>query len=533
MLSIAATQTLYNQAIHSSTRHDLSNQGSGILDSQVAPPWVTPQPWKMMTDFDDAIIAGPMCGACPTADRLYRSDLLPTPKCRWCGADKEDIRHLTLECQGVQRILGSPGRVFDNQPNLYSHGLFEVPKFFVDCWANATGPSSCDKQIFNYHRVTLFGDGSVYNADHFWSKTLGIAVVDQYERIVTSQAWVDPMGCSFKAELCAFRAAAQATHGPLQYVTDCRSISNIWREVTNGFHLPYNMAYRDIWNEILALAFDRDGGLRISVLWIRAHQADRLEHVACPLQRNNKIADFAARQKAREMAPISNKIVSSWRAHIRHHRVWLCKLSKLIQSAKSSVVSEVNDEPSEQSEDEGERQTVNESELQRLQNRFCKWDWNISIDSFSLVMDRTDVSMPKKWQHSPAWWNRTVGFFQQLRWRQCDGSSSAYEMAFNFWFETRMTPPTLYKKSEGVFVLLVDWIRHVMRELKKLSIAICPNYIDFKPRAASWSSQYFPYGTFQGGRFYSSPECRLAFAKFVCSLPNGGKTPKDWAVQLP
>jgi len=321
VLSVAATQTLYNQAIHSSTRHDLSSEGSGVLDSQVAPPWVTPEPWRRMTDFDDAIIAGPMCGACPTADRLYRSNLLASPQCRWCGAEKEDIRHLTTACEGVKRILGFPGRIFDSQPNLYSHGLFEVPRFLIDCWSNAAGPSSCQKQIFNFHPVTSFGDGSVYNADHFWSKTLGMAVVDSYGRIVTSQAWIDPLGCSFKAEICAFRAAVQSTHGPLHYVTDCRTISDIWATLADNFDLPYNLAYREIWNDIVAQAFDRDGRLRITVEWIRAHQADTIENVVCPFQRCNKIADFAARKKAKEAAPISHTTVASWRAHIRHHRV--------------------------------------------------------------------------------------------------------------------------------------------------------------------------------------------------------------------
>lgn len=255
--------------------------------------------------------------------------------------------------------------------------------------------------------------------------------------------------------------------------------------------------------------------------------------MVCPFQRCNKIADFAARKKAKEAAPISHTTVASWRAHIRHHRVWLCKLSKLIQSAKTSTNGDTDIEAAEQPENNEDVPAAEEGELQRLTNRFCKWDWNISSDNFSLAMERIDIPPPKKWMHSAEWWYRSVRFVQNLRWRQCDGSSSAYELAFNFWYENRMTPPTLYKKSTGVFVLLVDWVRHVMRELKKLSVAVFPEFVDFKPRAASWVSQYFPYGTFQGGRFYSSPECKVAFARLVCNLPNGGKTPKDWAVQLP
>ena len=533
VLSIAATQTLYNQAIRSSTRHDLSNAGSGILDSQLAPPWVTPEPWRRMTGFDDAISAGPMCGACPTADRLYRSALLPTPHCRWCDAEKEDVRHLTSTCPGVFSKLGSPGRVFHDQPNLYSHGHFEVPQYIVDCWVNATGPSSCPKEIFNFFPVTLFGDGSVYNGDHFWSKSLGMAVVDMQGRTVAAQGWIDPMGCSFKAELCAFRAAIQLTNGPLHFVTDCKSLYTVWSTLSLG-DLPCNLAYRDIWNEVFIQSCDTDGQCRVSVSWIRAHQADRSFHVVCPFQRNNKLADFAAKRSAKEAAPVNQAVIRSWRAHVRNHRVWLCRLSKLIQSMKISAERDNSQQETVvMCESVDGNQTNLDEERSRLRNRFSKWDWNIASREFSWSMTQDSVGPPRKWQHASEWWTTTLRFFQKVRWRQADDHCSAYELAFIFWFENRSTPPTLYKRSTGIFVLLVDWIRHVMRELKKLSISVFPDYVDFKPRAASWSSQYFPYGTFQGGRFYSSPECKVAFAKFVCSLPNGGKTPKDWAVPLP
>lgn len=524
VLSVAATQTLYNQAIRSSTRHDLSNEGSGVLDSQVAPPWVAPEPWRRMTGYDDAIIAGPMCGACPTADRLYRSALLSSPKCRWCGEPKEDIRHLTSACKGVCAKLGSPGKVFHDQPNLYSHGHFEVPRYIIDCWANATGPSSCQKEIFNFHPVTLFGDGSVYNADHFWTKTLGFAVVDMYGRTVASHGWLDPMGCSFKAELCAFRAAVQVINGPLHFVTDCKSIYNLWVNLSHNDDLPCNLAYREIWNDIFIQALDSDGQFRVTVSW--AHQVDNSKFVDCPFQRNNKIADSVAKSKAKDAAPVSKSIVGAWKAHIMNHRVWLCRLSKLIQSMKISADEEVtHHEVHEQSEVCDNSHSAEETERQRFQNRFCKWDWDVPFGNYDAMMVQIHVPPPKKWQHSAERWQTTVSFFQQVRWRPCDDTCSAYELAFNFWFATRKAPPTIYKKSTGIFVLLVDWIRHVMRELKKLSISVFPEFVDFKPRAASWSSQYFPYGTFQGGRFYSSPECRLALARFVSNLPNGGKAP--------
>ena len=79
--------------------------------------------------MDSATIVGPMVGACPTANRLYKGGLLTSPKCRfWSDCTYEDIRHLTGECRGTRELLGNPGNLFPEQPNFLSHGIREVPQ---------------------------------------------------------------------------------------------------------------------------------------------------------------------------------------------------------------------------------------------------------------------------------------------------------------------------------------------------------------------------------------------------------------------
>ena len=174
-------------------------------------------------------------------------------------------------------------------------------------------------------------------------------------------------------------------------------------------------------------------------------------------------------------------------------------VTKLIQSMKISCDTDTSHHEVYEIFEAGcILQSSNDDQDCRFRNRFCKWDWEVSLECFSWTMGQQDIPPPKKWQHSADWWFRSIRFLQGVKRRPCVESCPAYELAFDFWFENRLTPPTLYKRSAGIFVLLVDGIRHVMIELKKLAITVHPNFVSFKPRAASWSSHYFPYGTFQG-----------------------------------
>ena len=118
---------------------------------------------------------GPMVGACPTGDRLYKGGLLDTPKCRFCAScDKEDIRHLTGECTGIISLLGHPGRLFPEHPNFLSHGIREVSQFLLDSWTNADIPTVSPPAVFQCEAVRVWGDGSVTMVTIFSRRLWGL-----------------------------------------------------------------------------------------------------------------------------------------------------------------------------------------------------------------------------------------------------------------------------------------------------------------------------------------------------------------------
>ena len=174
---------------------------------------------------------------------------------------------------------------------------------------------------------------------------------------------------------------------------------------------------------------------------------------------------------------------------------------------------------------------LHQEQLQ-FQNRFCKWDWMVASRQYNWQMVQGELAPLKSWKFSLSLWNEAVGFFPQLSWRVGDVSTSIYTLAFLFWHRTQRVPPVIVKDTEGKFSLIVQWLTQVFKDLSKLQVKACPNQVTFLPRTTLFSSQFFPCGTFQGGRIWMSDRERLSFAKFVAALPSTGKSAKAWAVQL-
>ena len=107
LLRTAARQALYSSAL-SSSRHDLRPLGSGVVDPDLNPlgrDW--DKPWRSkLGGYDESIFLGPLLGAIPTGNRLYRANLQEHQRCRFCDHNHEDIIHLTSGCPGIQQKLG-------------------------------------------------------------------------------------------------------------------------------------------------------------------------------------------------------------------------------------------------------------------------------------------------------------------------------------------------------------------------------------------------------------------------------------------
>ena len=92
-----------------------------------------------------------------------------------------------------------------------------------------------------------------------------------------------------------------------------------------------------------------------------------------------------------------------------------------------------------------------------------------------------------------------------VKWIQGDGMGmSIYELAFRFWQESKLVPPEVTSKSGDSFMLLVLWVRHFIREAKKVKAVLFPPSVVYEPRKVWYASHTFPYGRFLNGRIFAS-----------------------------
>ena len=333
---VATRQALYSAALTSS-RHDLRSLGSGVVDPDLNPlgrDW--DKPWHLkLGRYDETIFLGPMLGACPTGNRLYKANLQDHPKCRFCEHNHEDIIHLTSTCPGVQRILGKVVAPLDQQFQWDSHGIFEVPQWLVLRMQNSKGPMLPDFQRIDVTEV--WTDGSVVNPNFLFAKSLGAAVIDANGQVIHSTGWCDAWGCSFKAELVALHCALVGVVGALNVCTDCKSLRNVFEEIRQLGHIPDNCAYKDIWAKI----FDRCGfqnQCRVRIRWVKAHQVDNSSwNGGTRDQQLNRVADLEAKRQAVANAPTPTNFYESVKWHLQLKRSWLTRLSLLLSTKKSEA----------------------------------------------------------------------------------------------------------------------------------------------------------------------------------------------------
>ena len=520
LIRSAARQSLYHQAITSS-RHDLCSSGSGILDPDVNPlgrEW--DKPWhKRVAKLDEAILLGPLLGATPTGNRLYQSGLIDQPHCRFCGFSHENIQHLTRDCKEVQKRIGQPCMPFDNQPQWESHGIYEVPMHILQAMQNDTGPTM---PLNNRDDVDMvWTDGSAINASITFARTLGSAVIAANGEVLYSVGWKDCWGCSFKAELIAIQAAIRITTRRTTICTDCKSIVKSFNMMVASDNIPDTIAYKTIWEDI----FQNGGKDRISLRWIKAHQVDNGHWESAS---RDQILNYQADQEAKRQATLQSPVSCNYRdsvvTHLYFRRHWLTKLSLLLAETKIEAKQD-------------EQQEVDEAGIEEdgddVKNRFPKWDWGLQPAVYHWKMSQENFLPPRSWKFSTELWQCTLRFFQRLQWRvDADASLSIYEVAFIFFRQSRCCPPEINQNTAGNFLVLPGWLRHCLREYKKMKINVAPPNCEFQPRKATFCGARFPYGRWVGGRAFLGDHELRALGSFILSLPNGGRAASDWAQSL-
>ena len=526
-LRFVVVQQLYSQAIDGE-RKDLVSKGSKVLDVDLLPlgPRVDKPWWSKKWKLDETIAIGPAVGACPTADRLYQAKLCSSPKCRFCGFEKETIGHLTSHCDVVSSKIGSKPWD-DDQPHLASHGLFEVPKWLLDI-----ARQSPDLALPNFHiecnsPTFLWIDGSVYNGNHLFSKTLGAAIVDRNGTCIFSEGWREMWASSYRAELRALRCATHIVNGDLVVTTDCKTLLTIWNDILASGEVGYHLSYRDEWCAICEKVGIQNPKLQLRC--IKAHQFEKF--AVQPVNVDhwlNHCADSLAKLAALQSLACTSQQVDAWKWYTYLHRCRLTRLSCLLQQNPANTEQQADEQPTvQQTQDD-----LQHDRLNNLMNRFVRWDWKLDRNLFGWQMSQSPIPLPRGWKYSVDSWMQTASFFQGLRWRTGDTGLSVYELAFEFWLQKRFIPPCISKDTEGLFQCIVDWLRHVMRSFVKAKVKICPEQVTWMPRKCLYLSQTYPYGKWQGGRIYFESGNMAKLAAFISSLPNHGSNHAAWKVQI-
>lgn len=373
----------------------------------------------------------------------------------------------------------------------------------------------------------IWGDGSVNNSDHFFSKSYGFAIVGSDGLLIYKAGFHDPLASSFKAELCALIAAIR-TRGPrIHFVTDCKSLMKVFDKISGLGYVPSNIAFAHWWMEIFASCGFGDA-CELRMIWIRAHLFDHAHGLVPLIYRLNRLVDGFAKQAAAEASPISTQTVKSWKQLVFTHQAWLCRLMKLISSMKSGSAPVVDDD------NEGEiPQDAMISEDLELQRRFHSWDWHCPVELFDWQSAETVGDQPPKWKFHSRFWQFSCNFFLALKWKVGeDHQMSIYRLAYQFWRMSPMTPHAVDQKKSGSFLNIVEWLRYCLKQFQDAGKQFLPPSVKYDGRKIFCCNGYYPKGTFVGGTAFMNREDMFHFARFLKLHPSASRSSASWDFSL-
>eukprot|EP00438_Fugacium_kawagutii_P031762 Skav211017 [mRNA] locus=scaffold3881:39267:40313:+ [translate_table: standard] len=320
------------------------------MDSELTPPVTRFEPWRHVPGYEAAVVPG-----CLT----------------------ETIEHLAGQCEAVNQILGIPLLPLDDQPNLATHGIFEVPSTLLQEKREWSGDDLPPQEV-STERVWIWGDGSCVNSEHFFSRTIGFSIVDHNGELIYRYGQRDPLASSYKAELFALVAAVR-TRGPLlHFIPDCHSLKETFAYIRFSGFVPQNLAFASWWQGIFDATGFGDACL-LEVQWIKAHQFDNGRDPVDVLFLYNKRADFFAKEIATNVSPIPN---------------WMIKALKQLVMPQKDLQTQQNACPDDDVLDENSEQDDNQ-----LQIRFCKWEWNTPLEQCMwCATNEDDPPHPRNWK---------------------------------------------------------------------------------------------------------------------------------------
>eukprot|EP00438_Fugacium_kawagutii_P001679 Skav224186 [mRNA] locus=scaffold1975:325540:330201:- [translate_table: standard] len=356
--------------------------------------------------------------------------------------------------------------------------------------------------------------------------TIGFAIVDDKGELIYRHGQHDPLASSYEAELLALVAAVR-TRGPyIHFVTDCHTLKDTFDWIAAMGCVPVNVAFASWWEEIFQAAGFGDQCL-LEIQWIRAHQFDNNNLLVNDLYLFNKRADFFAKEIAIEAAPIPPRMIKAWKQIVVVHQAWLCRLMKLISEQKDVQTVRTSDDIEEVD------MIIEDNDLQ-LKNRFCNWEWNTPLDHFTWTpTNEEDPPPPRGWKFGNQFWYNSCTFFRSLRWRTNEGDrASVYQLAWQMTKYSPIIPPATNDSHAGTFMVFVDWVRLMIKELLNSEARLLPPGTKYDGRRIMYCNGYYPKGVILGSMPFMALEVRLSFARFISSHPYLGRTSGGWAVPL-
>ena len=434
-LQYFARQRCYNEAAKS-TRKDLRSC-QDIFDPDLSSLFHRRSRLHLDSTIPNRIFFESVQVGCNlTNDRLFRAELVPTPRCRLCNCEKETWDHLVYSCPGVASAISRPP---DHEfgLNFSTFGLCAHPRK-VAIHRLGLSPVGDTSVLFDPEQLEYFWtDGSVQWGNYFWLATGAYAIVDAHFQVVESGPVRHWELSAYTTELFALLRVVKLARGRIHVRSDCQSVVEQFNDLCRARQVDPRWSRQKWWREIcrvLTLRLEVCNAPFI-VSWIPSHL---LEHLPAELISEaaarecgstsrdilaNRIADREANWLATEQAPIRPSDQKVIEQAILRRQEWLVMLNWLLEVKQPS--------PTYQSPPQTSSDTA-----ASVVSRFPQWLWGAQLSQLPWKPKIfTRQPPPPRWSFTEDDWRHFRTFLQNLRWKLSDDACvAATELACLFWW---------------------------------------------------------------------------------------------------
>ena len=434
-LQYLAKQKCYSDAA-SSKRRDIS-KCSSIFDPDLSSLFTRKSRLHLDSSIPNQIFFESVQTGCNlTNDRLFRAELVESPKCRLCNCAKENWAHLVHECPGVASAISRPPN-HELGINFPMFGLCTHPRS-VALQRLQTSSMGAESTSFDAHITELYWtDGSVQWGSYFWLATGAYAIVDARFQIVESGRVSHWELSAYTTELYALLRVIRRATCCIQVKSDCQSLVDQFADLTRLKQVPESWSHRPWWLEICRVLLQRQEHCvsPIEVLWTPSHLLEQLpgELISEAAAREcgstardilaNRVADKEANRLATILSPIHPRDQRILESAVLHRHEWLVMLNWLLDTTQPSPT--VSKGPKASAESPAS-----------IVSRFPQWEWATPKSAFPWKPKIFAHQLPPaRWTHTDDDWRECRNFLNNLRWRiDMQSCVATTELACLFWW---------------------------------------------------------------------------------------------------